>query len=114
MRHLLSLPVIGLVAVVSACHGSSTQPSTPTAVILPPTYSIGGSIAGLSGTLVLQDNGGDNLSLSSNGAFTFGVTLQPNSTYDVTIATQPVNQVCSVRNGSGTATASRRSASCAT
>jgi hypothetical protein len=107
MRHLLSLPVVGLVAVLSGCYGSSsTTQYTPTATILPPTYSIGGSIAGLSGTLTLQNNGGDSRSLSSNGVFTFGVTLQPNSAYDVTIATQPTNQVCSVRNGSGTATAS--------
>ncbi len=31
---------------------------------------LGGSVSGLSGTgLVLQDNGGDNLSVSANGAF---------------------------------------------
>ena len=35
------------------------------------TYSVGGTVSGLSGTVVLQDNGGDDLSLSANGAFTF-------------------------------------------
>ena len=35
----------------------------------PPTYSIGGSVVGSSGTLVLQDNGGDDLSLSANGLY---------------------------------------------
>ena len=30
----------------------------------PNTYSIGGTVSGLSGTVVLQDNGGDNLSVS--------------------------------------------------
>jgi len=103
MRHLLLLPVIGLATVLSGCGGSSTQPTSVTA---PLTYSIGGSIAGLSGTVVLLNNGGENLSLSSNGAFTFNVALQPNSPYDVTVATQPPNQVCSVKNASGTATAS--------
>jgi galactose oxidase-like protein len=101
MRYLVSLAVMGLAAVLSGCGGSN--PVTVTNV--PLTYSIGGTVAGLSGTIVLQNNGGDNLSLSSNGSFAFNVTLQPNATYDVTIATQPASQVCSVGNGSGTATA---------
>jgi hypothetical protein len=107
MRHLISLSLIGLAAVLSGCHGSSgPSSSTPTAPVVPSTFSVGGNIAGLSGTVVLQNNGGDNLSRSSNGSFTFDVTLQPNSSYDVTIATQPANQVCSVSNGSGKVAAS--------
>jgi hypothetical protein len=106
MRHVFSLPVIGLAAVLSGCGGSNVNDVfIPTYHPTPPTYSIGGNVAGLSGTVVLQDNGGDNLSLASNGPFAFGVALQPNSAYRVTVATQPANQVCSVRNGSGTATA---------
>ena len=35
------------------------------------TYSVGGTVSGLSGTVVLQDNGSDNLSVSANGSFTF-------------------------------------------
>ncbi|HEX2791785.1 MAG TPA: kelch repeat-containing protein [Steroidobacteraceae bacterium] len=103
MRHLLSLPVIGLATVLSGC-GSHSDSST--SITVPLTYSIGGSIAGLSGTIVLQNNGGDNISLTSNGAFSFDVTVQPNAPYAVTIFTQPANQVCSISNGSGTATAS--------
>ena len=103
MRHLLLLPVIGLATVLSGCHKSAT-PYVP--VPLPLTYSIGGSVAGLSGTVVLQNNGTDNLPVSSNGAFAFDVTVQPDSSYNVTIATQPANQVCTVSNGSGTAAAS--------
>jgi Galactose oxidase, central domain len=102
MRHLLSLPVIGLATALSGCGGSS-QPTTTTS---PLTYSIGGSIAGLSGTLVLQNNGGDNISVSSDGPFAFDVPLQPSAAYNVTIVTQPASQVCTVSNGSGTASAS--------
>ena len=68
MRHVFALPAIGLAAVLSGCHGNTVQ-GTPTATPPPPTYSIGGSIAGLSGSVVLQNNGGDNLTLSSNGTF---------------------------------------------
>jgi hypothetical protein len=103
MRHLPSLALIGLATVLSGCHGDNSNTNN---ITVPLTYSIGGSIAGLSGTVVLQNNGGDNLPLSNNGSFTFPVTLQPNSPYDVTIVTQPANQVCSVSNGSGTASAS--------
>lgn len=100
MRHCFLMPVVALAIGLSGCGGST--PST-TSITIPLTYSIGGSIAGLSGTIVLQNNGGDDLSLSTNGPFTFNVTVQPNSAYDVTIETQPVNQLCSVSNGSGTA-----------
>ena len=31
------------------------------------TYSVGGTVSGLSGSVVLQDNGGDNLTVSANG-----------------------------------------------
>ncbi|MCP5498863.1 MAG: Ig-like domain-containing protein [Leptospiraceae bacterium] len=65
------------------------------------TYTIGGSVSGLSGTLVLQNNGGDDLSLSSNGSFTF--SKQVSSSYIVSVKTQPTGQTCTITNGSGTA-----------
>src|SRR5205823_1114467 len=34
------------------------------------SYSVGGTVSGLSGTVLLQDNGGDDLSVSASGAFT--------------------------------------------
>jgi hypothetical protein len=66
------------------------------------TFTIGGSISGLSGTVVLQDNGGDNLSNSTNGSFTFATATSTGGTYNVTVLTQPTGQTCTVSNGSGT------------
>ena len=66
------------------------------------TYSIGGTVSGLSGTVVLQDNGGDDLSVSASGAFTFGTGLTSGTAYSVTVKTNPAGQTCSVANGSGT------------
>jgi len=69
-------------------------------------YTIGGNVLGLTGTgLVLQDNGGDNLTINANGPFTFATAVA--SGYLVTVKTQPTNptQTCSVTNGTGTTTA---------
>ncbi len=68
-----------------------------------PTYTIGGTVSGLTGAgLVLQDNGGDNLSVSANGTFTFATALQGGATYDVTVFAQPAGQTCTATNNSGT------------
>src|SRR6202040_1693699 len=73
------------------------------------TFTVGGTASGLVGSgLVLQDNGGDNLTVSGTGNvnFTFATPLAGGTAYSVTILTQPSNpgQTCSVSNGSGTAT----------
>jgi alpha-tubulin suppressor-like RCC1 family protein len=68
------------------------------------SFSLGGTVSGLSGTgLVLQDNGGNNLSVNANGSFTFSTPINRGSGYNVTILTQPSNptQNCAVTNGFG-------------
>jgi hypothetical protein len=70
------------------------------------TYTIGGSVSGLgSGGLVLQDNGGDDLTINSNGSFTFATSIATGNAYAVTIETQPTGQNCTVTNGAGTVAA---------
>ena len=66
------------------------------------TYSVGGSVSGLSGTVVLQDNGGDTLTVSANGPFTFATQLAGGAAYAVTVQANPSGQTCTVANGSGT------------
>jgi hypothetical protein len=66
------------------------------------TYSVGGTVSGLSGTVVLQNNGGDNLTLGANGPFTFATQLAGGTNYSVTVRTNPTGQICSVSNGTGT------------
>ena len=58
------------------------------------TYTVGGTVSGLSGTVVLQDNGGDNLSVSANGSFTFATALAGGAAYSVTVKTNPSGQTC--------------------
>jgi multisubunit Na+/H+ antiporter MnhB subunit len=66
------------------------------------THTVGGTVSGLSGTVILLNNGGDNKTVSSNGSFTFSTPVAQGSTYAVTVGTQPALQTCSVSNGSGT------------
>jgi Tol biopolymer transport system component len=66
-------------------------------------YTVGGTVSGLgSGSVVLQNNGGDDLTVSGNGAFTFGSPIPDSSGYAVTVLVQPAGQVCSVSAGIGT------------
>ena len=66
------------------------------------TYTVGGTVSGLTGTVVLQDNGGDNLSVTANGTFTFATALASGAAYSVTVNTNPTGQTCTVTSGSGT------------
>jgi hypothetical protein len=70
------------------------------------TYTIGGTVSGLTGTgLDLYNNGTDIRYVDNNGAFTFTNKIGAGSPYAVTVKTQPVGQTCTVTNGSGTANA---------
>lgn len=68
------------------------------------SFTVGGTVAGLIGTVILQNNGGDDLTLNANGSFTFDTHLIENATYDVTVLTDPLTQNCHITNGSGTIT----------
>lgn len=88
--------------------GTATANVTNIQVTCGAAFTVGGAVSGLVGTgLVLQDNGGDNLSIKANGNFTFPTPLAAGSAYTVTILTEPTvpAQSCTVVNGTGTATA---------
>lgn len=95
--------------------GSGTANANVTTVAVacttnPVTATIGGMLAGLAtgDSVILQDNGGDSLTLTANGNFTFKTAVTgPTDAYKVTVLTQPSNpnQICTVANGTGTASA---------
>ena len=80
---------------------ADTPPPPP-----PATFTVGGTVSDLGGTgLVLQNNGGGNLTINADGAFTFAAALATGTAYSVTVATQPTAtpaRTCSVANGAGT------------
>ena len=69
-------------------------------------FTVGGTLTGLvsGSSLILQNNGGDDLAITTDGGFTFATALADLSNYSVTVATQPEGpiQTCVVANGSGT------------
>jgi hypothetical protein len=95
-----------LISVVG-CGGKGGGGNSTTTPPPPATYTIGGMISGLTGTgLVLQDNGGDNLTVSANASsFTFATSIASGGAYSATVLTQPAGLNCTVTSGSGTASA---------
>jgi hypothetical protein len=79
-----------------------TSPTVTCTTAVAPTYSVSVTVSGLSGTVILQNNLGDNLSISSNGSTNFATQLVRYSSYSISVLTQPTNQTCTVTYGSGT------------
>jgi hypothetical protein len=70
---------------------------------------VGGTLTGLPAgdTVTLQDNGGDNLTLSNNGTFTFPTALPNGQSYSVTVSRTSGGSILTetirtLMNGSGT------------
>jgi hypothetical protein len=67
-------------------------------------YSVGGGVSGLTaGTLIIQNNGGNDISITTNGPYSY--TIVGGSSYNITVKTQPSPLVCTVINATGTPTA---------
>jgi ELWxxDGT repeat protein len=84
--------IVGLFGLLLAVGCSSSDPS----------FQIGGTVTGLSGTLVLRNNGADDLTLTADGLFTFATALVNRTAYAVTVASAPNVQNCAVKSGEGT------------
>jgi uncharacterized repeat protein (TIGR03803 family) len=95
------LSSVGIIsaALLTGCGGGGSSPATP-------TYTIGGTVSGLAAntSLMLADNIGDSITVSTNSSFTFNKSVVAGSTYSVTIGTQPAGQTCVINAGSGTVT----------
>ena len=71
------------------------------------SYTVGGTISGLTVSGLVLANGSDTLNVPVNAsAFTLPTAIAFTNTYTVTVKTQPTNFTCTVNNGSGTLGAS--------
>jgi 6-phosphogluconolactonase len=100
---VIGISVCALALVACGGGGGGGGTNNPPA---PSSYTIGGAVTGLSASgLVLQNNAGNDLVVSTAGNFTFSTPVASGAAYAVTIKTQPnlgPAQRCSVTNGSGT------------
>ena len=96
------LTVLGFLA-LGACKKEDVVPPPPPPP--PATYTVGGNVTGLSGSVTLANNGGDVRTVAASGAFTFATALQTGAAYSVTITTQPANQTCTLGGATGTVAA---------
>jgi len=71
-------------------------------VVVDSSYAVGGTVTGLSGTVVLQNNSSDDLTITENDNFAFDTEIESGETYTVTVKTQPASQTCTVTQGTGT------------
>jgi 6-phosphogluconolactonase (cycloisomerase 2 family) len=103
LHRLQFLTCWALLAALSlgACGGGSSS-SSGTSL----TYSIGGTVSGIDAgqSVILRDNGGDDLTVSANGVFAFVTLIASGGTYAVTV-TAPAGKTCTVTGGSGTVSA---------
>jgi uncharacterized repeat protein (TIGR03803 family) len=69
------------------------------------TYTIGGTVSGLTSgqsvSLVNNNDLKDTLNITANGNFTFTLPVAQGGNYTVTINKQPANETCSVNSASG-------------
>ena len=65
------------------------------------SFSVGGTINGLNGSIVLQNNGSDDLTLIENDNFTFPTKVANGADYHVTVKTQPHPYFCTVSKNKG-------------
>src|ERR1700727_487672 len=90
LKSIFGLQLLAAAVALAACSGLP-QSSTSTGGSGTGTgFTIGGTVSGLTGTgLVLQDNGGDNLTITKSGPFVFPTSVT--SAYAVSVLTQPTS-----------------------
>jgi hypothetical protein len=100
LRRRLTAAALLLSSLTLAGCGGSSAPAQPAQLA---QFTVSGTVSGLASgaSVVLTDNASSSLPVTGNGAFTFSSPVSANASYDVTVATQPTGEVCTVANGTG-------------
>ena len=87
--------------ILLGCGGGSGSASSPSGGT-PSSYTLGGSITGLTVSGLVLANGTSTLTpAASASTFTFSAALASGVSYNVTVQTQPAGEACTVTSGSG-------------
>ncbi len=93
------LALLGATLGLAACGGGGSGGNNPQ----PTTYTVGGSISGLTVDGLVLANSGATLTVNSGAStFSFATALASGAAYAVTVQTTPNGLTCSVANGTGT------------
>jgi len=67
------------------------------------SYTVGGTVAGLApgNQITIQNNGGDALTISADGTFTFATPIAGDAAYTVTVKSHTPGEGCALSNASG-------------
>jgi hypothetical protein len=65
-------------------------------------FHVSGSSTGVTGTIVLQNNGGDDITQTASGPFMFATPVASGRSFAVTVSQTPPTLGCTVMNGAGT------------
>jgi hypothetical protein len=97
---------VGQTCVISNANGTllGNNAESISVVCTDVTYSIGGSVGGLSpgASVVIRNAGtGDSLTVNANGSFVFPTPQAVGTSYTIAVLGQPIGQICSVLNATG-------------
>ncbi|WP_224248331.1 NHL repeat-containing protein [Hyalangium gracile] len=87
--------LVAVAALLTSC-GDGAGDSEPTL-----QFRVGGTVSGLDGSITLQLNSGERLTLSQSGPFLFETPIDDGNPYRVAITTAPAEQVCTLKAPSG-------------
>ena len=99
IRSILISAALALALTGCGGGGGGTDTGTVTGTT---SYTVGGTVSGLVGSVVLRENiSGNNLTVTTNGTYTFTVQVASGSAYYITVLTQPAGQTCTISGGTG-------------
>ena len=97
MEFSKTMLVAALALAVAACGGGGGDNSSPEPVS---SFSVGGTVSGLDGSVAISVNGGTPQSINTNGAFSLASDYADGTTLSLSLSDQPFTQRCSLSSSS--------------
>lgn len=99
--YIKTVSLFFILLILSGCLARKFKLKYGNAAALVGSYSLGGTVSNLFGTLVLKNSNGESLTLKADGQFKFSTKLADSASYLVSVVTQPSLQNCILENPEG-------------